>query len=257
MKRHHGLPLLILLVALATTLLTFVGMSSVASAQTRSSRLPKADYYASFREYYQGDYKTAQRRFRSAYNSAFRVGTNRFVDSVCVLTMLGECHYQVGDYATAMNFYNQSAELYLKSAGQRWQGDIKLPRTIPASTSAVQKARVTWGAPKRQGRIANIPDTIPVLRGQNDAPRIQIGDAILDTSEIRAVDVTEVMRCIALTIRRRGTILGPSTEFDPLSIRIAAKLKRSGMGNGSYLGSLNGIVYGCVISSFGHKRKWG
>lgn len=254
MKRQPSLPLL-MLVAWAIISLTSVAPTSVATAQTRSNRMPKQDYYVAFGEYYRGDYKGAQRQFRSAFNTAFRVGNNRFVDSVCVLTMLGECHYQVGDYATAMGFYNQSAELYLQWAGQRWQRDIKLPPTIPASTSAVQKARVTWGTPKRRGRIANIPDTISVLRGQNDVPRVLIGDSIYDSSEVRPVDVTEIMRCVALTIRRRGSILGPSTEFDPLSIKIAAKLKRTGMGNGSYLGSLNGIVYGCVISSFGQKDK--
>ena len=252
MKRQPSLPLL-MLVALAMISLTSMATISVATAQIGSNRLPKRDYYASFREYYEGDYKDAQRQFRSAFRSAFRVGTNRFVDSVCILTMLGECHYQVGDYAGAMDFYNQSAELYLKFADQRWQRNIQLPRAIPADTSAVQKARVTWGTPKRQGRIANIPDTLPVLRGQSD--RVLIGDTLIDTSEIRAVDVTEVMRCVALTIRRRGSILGPSAKYDPLSIRIAAKLKRAGMGDGSYLGSLNGVVYGCVISSFGEKDK--
>lgn len=254
MKRQSGLPLL-MLVALVMTSLTFITPISVASAQIRSSRLPKRDYYAAFGEYYEGDYKDAQRQFRSAFNSAFRVGNNRFVDSVCILTMLGECHYQVGDYAGAMDLYNQSAELYLTFAGRRWQNDIQLPRTIPADTSAVQKARVTWGTPKRRGRIANIPSTISVLRGQNDAPRILIGDSILDTSEIRQVDVTEVMRCVALMIRRRGSILGPSAKFDPVTIRLAAKLKRTGMGNGSYLGSLNGIVYGCITSALGQKDK--
>jgi len=254
MKRQSSLPHL-MLVALAMVSLASTALISVASAQTRSSRMPKRDYYVAFGEYYQGDYKNAQRQFRSAYNSAFRVGNNRFVDSVCILTMLGECHYQVGDYATAMDFYNQSAELYLKWAGRRWQGDIQLPRTIAASTNAVQKARVTWGTPKRKGRVANIPDTLSVTRGQTDAPRVLVGDSILDTTEIRAVDVTEIMRCVALMIRRRGSILGPSAKFDPLSIQIAAKLKRTGMGNGSYLGSLNGIMFGCVISSFGEKDK--
>ncbi len=254
MKRQPSLPLL-MLVALAMISLALAAPISVATAQLRSSRLPKQDYFFAFGEYYRGDLKGALRQFRSAHNTAFKVGNNRFLDSVCTLTMLGECHYQVGDYATAMNFYNQSAELYLKWADRRWQRDIQLPSTIAVSTTAVQKARVTWGTPKRQGRIANIPGTLSVLRGQNDAPRILIGDSVLDTSEFRPVDVTEVMRCVALTIHRRGSVLGPSTKFDPLSIRIAAKLKRSGMGNGSYLGSLNGIVYGCVLSSFGQKDK--
>ena len=210
MKRQPSLPLL-MLVALAMISLTSMATISVATAQIGSNRLPKRDYYASFREYYEGDYKDAQRQFRSAFRSAFRVGNNRFLDSVCILTMLGECHYQVGDYAGAMDFYNQSAELYLKFADRRWQRDIQLPRAIPADTNAVQKARITWGTPKRQGRIANIPSTISVLRGQSD--RILIGDTLIDTSEIRQVDVTEVMRCVALTIRRRGTILGPSAKY--------------------------------------------
>ena len=183
MKRPSSLPLL-MLVALVVVALTSITTISVATAQIRSNRLPKQDYYIAFGEYYEGDYEGAKRQFTSAYNTAFRVGSNRFLDSVCLLTMLGECHYQVGDYATAMDFYNQSAELYLTLVDRRWQKDIQLPRSIPASTTAVQKARVSWGTPKRQGRIANIPDTISVLRGQNDAPRILVGDSILDLSLI-------------------------------------------------------------------------
>ena len=257
MKRQSGPQQLMLFVLtlVALTTLTTGQISTVAAQSVQSKRMPKRNYYAAFREYYQGDYKDAVRRFSEAHRSAFRIGNERYVDSVCSLTMLGECHYRVGDYATAMDFYNQSARLYLTWASQRWQRSIQSPRTIRASTNAVQKARITWGTPQRQGQIANVPNTLSVLRGKTDAGRVWQEGGRYDPAEIRPVDVTEVMRCVALTIKRRGSILGPSTQYDPLSIQIAAKLKRAGMGDGSYLGALNGIVYGVTMSTFGPTGK--
>lgn len=221
------------------------------SAMAQSRRIPKLGYYSAFREYYQGDYKTARRRFRSEFTSAFQIGTNRYLDSVCILTMLGECHYQVGDYAAAMEFYDQGLNLYLNLVAQRWQQRIKLPQQIRRSTSAVQTAQITWGTPSRRGQIPNLPDTLPVVRGNVILGQaLQTGGAV-DPAEIRPVDVTEVMRCVALVISRRHQILGPGSVYDPLTLRTETLLKRPGIGDGTYLGSLNGIVYGLVLSSTG------
>ena len=231
-----------------------IGLASPAVAQ-QSRQMPKPEYYSGFGPYYQGDYKDALRIFRSAYNSAFRVGDQRFVDSVCILTMMGECYYQVGDYATAMQHYNEAVELYMVHHDQRWQQNIRVPATLPRSTTAVQRAGVTWGTSARRGQVADVPDTLSVLRGRQDANAVFSTGGNYDPAEIRPVNVTEIMRCLALSIRRRGMINGPAGKFDPLSLRAVAKLRSGNVGNGSYLGALNGVAYGMALASVGETDK--
>ena len=68
--------------------------SWIAPAVGQTGRLPKADYYINFAnnaEYFAADYRDAYKRFSRGYNSAYKFGTRRFLDSVCYLTMMGEC----------------------------------------------------------------------------------------------------------------------------------------------------------------------
>jgi tetratricopeptide (TPR) repeat protein len=218
-------------------------------------QLPHRSYYLAFPELYRGDFRSALRRFNSEYRTAFRLGDQRYVDSVCILAMIGECHYRVGDYQTALQRYNDALKLYLTLDAQRWQANIQLPSIIQPDTSAIQRARVTWGASKRNPRIANVPDNISVLRGRLDASRAFEQGGLFDPAELRQVDVTEVLRCAALAISRRREIMGATGRYDPLALRLLGNLKKAGVGNGTLLGAYNGIVYGMALSAVGEYDK--
>lgn len=230
-----------------------VGCQS-ASAQNQQ-QLPHRGYYFGFPELYEGDFRAAIRRFTSEYRTAFRIGDQRYVDSVCIATMIGECHYRVGDYQRALESFNEALELYQALDGQRWQANIQLPAIIQADTSAVQRARVTWGTSKRNGQISNVPDNLSVLRGRLDASRVFEQGGVFDPAELRQVDVTEVLRCAALAIVRRREIMGATGRYDPLSLRLLGSLKKAGVGNGTLLGAYNGIVYGAILSAVGDYDK--
>lgn len=52
----------------------------------QTGRLPKGDYYINFAnnaDYFAADYQDAYKRFSRGYNSAYKFGTRRFLDSVC------------------------------------------------------------------------------------------------------------------------------------------------------------------------------
>jgi len=110
-----------ILLSLVTVLIHVSACPATAQGQTGQS-LPHRGYYFAFADLYEGDFKSALRRFNSEYRSAFQVGDARYLDSVCILTMIGECHYRVGDYQTALERYNDALELYLGLDGQGWQG---------------------------------------------------------------------------------------------------------------------------------------
>lgn len=237
-------------------LLTFVAVSAIpASASGQAQQLPHRSYYNGFAELYEGDFRSALRRFNSEFRSAFQMGDARYVDSVCILTMIGECHYRVGDYQTALRMYNDALELYVGLDRQRWQSNIQLPDIIQADTSAIQRARITWGRSQRNAQISNVPDNISVLRGRLDASRAFEQGGTFDPAELRQVNVTEVFRCAALAIHRRRQISGTTGRYDPVAIRLAGSLKKAAMGNGTLLGAYNGIVYGMAMSAIGEHDK--
>jgi hypothetical protein len=223
--------------------------------QVRGQQLPHRDYYVGFADLHEGEFRSALRRFNSAFRSAFRVGDARYLDSVCILTMMGECHYRVGDHQTALQMYNDALTLYLGLEGQRWQANIRLPAVIQTDTNAVQRARVTWGKSQRNAQIANVPDTISVVRKQLANGIALENGGVFDPSELRQVNVVEVLRCTALAIHRRRQISGVTGRYDPFSKRLMDGLKKSSAGNGTLMGALNGVVYGMALSAIGEQRK--
>ncbi len=226
-----------------------------ADAHGQAQQLPHRSYYFGFADLYEGDFRSALRRFNSEYRTAFRFGESRYVDSVCILAMIGECHYRVGDYQTALQRYNEALELYVGLNRQGWQSNIRVPDIIQSDTSALQRAGITWGRSKRNGQIANVSDGISVLRGRLDASRAFEQGGTFDPAEIRQVDVTEVFRCAALAIQRRRQISGPTGRYDPNALRLAGSVKKSGIGNGTLLGAYNGVVYGMAMSAIGEHDK--
>ena len=128
-----------------------IGISNWSTpAVGQTGRLPKADYYINFAnnaDYFAADYQDAYKRFSRGYNSAYKFGTRRFLDSVCYLTMMGECNYHMGDYAEAVNNYEQALRLYLSYQAEGWQSRLQVPQVIPANNNAFVQAKINWCPP--------------------------------------------------------------------------------------------------------------
>lgn len=111
------------------------------------AQLPNQRYFIPFRDYYQADYRSAGKNFRGGAGSAYRVGTQRFLDSICFWTMAAECHFHLGNYDDALALYDQSLALYLSYQANRWQSRVQLPALINSDNQAVARARINWGTP--------------------------------------------------------------------------------------------------------------
>ena len=239
------------LAVILTVLATLIS-SSTCSAQV-SSTLPNASYFLGFPRFYEGEYLDAERFFRG--NRGLRFGDSRYVDSVCYWTMQAECFYHMGNYAEAIELYERALRLYLNHQNTSWQSDI-----IPASiqfqrdTSAISRARITWGSSKRIKGVANVADSFQVRFNLGfGVAGVQDGNALLrQREENRVVNVTEIMRCVSLCLHRRRFIKGPTTKIDPLTSRLVAGLK-NGVANGSVLGCYNGICLGIAYAS---QEEW-
>lgn len=230
-------------------LVTFAVDSDLAAQL--SNQLPSQNTYnqAVFAEFYRADYKDAERQFRRGYNTAYRLGNRRYLDSVCFLTMIGECHYHVGNYSEAVTSYEEALKLYLSYQTERWQSRLKIPPSIQPDQNAYTSARITWGTSNRRAVAARIPTTFGVEFGNRDSSRAFTEGGRVDNARIRQVNVTEIMRCTALCLHRRRTIKGPISKLDPFTSTLVSGLNVAGVGNGTVMGAYNGVLLGIAQAS--------
>ena len=223
--------------------------SSESSAQVRRISLPNQFYYNAFPEFNSGDFRNAIGDFQRSYRTAYREGNERYPDSACSLTMIGECHYHTGNYADALVNYEQALKLYLAYVKTGWQSRINPPDTLSADVAAFKRSGVNWGTPTRTAKIPNIASGFSVLFGRIDAARALVEGGAVDTANLRSVDVTEIMRCVSLALHRRRQLLGPMSRLDPLSTQLLSGLRLQGAGNGSIMGAYNGVILGITLAS--------
>ena len=218
----------------------------------QTGNLPKADYYINFAnnaDYFAADYQDAYKRFSRGYNTAYKFGTRRFLDSVCYLTMMGECNYHMGDYAEAVNNYEQALKLYLSYQAEGWQSRLQIPQVISANNNAFAQAKINWCQPKRRTSIARVPSAFSMLFGRLDSERAFSDGGVVDNAEIYKVDVAEIMRCTALCLHRRRVIKGAISKYDPFTNQLSNGLSIAGAGNGSVMGAYNGVLLGIAQAS--------
>lgn len=211
--------------------------------------MPILEYYLTpFVNYYQGDYRRAIRNFISVEKSAYKIGNQRYLDSICYWTMIGECHFQVGNYNEAIVFYEKSIDLYLSYLKSNWQSRIQAIPVIAPDATAVNRTRVNWGTSGRAFIIPRMPSSIGVMFGDLDAERRLQQGGLVQNAEFRSVDLSEIMRCTALAIYRRGYILGPTSKFSLASNQIVAGLKEAPVQPGLF-GAYNGVLLGLAQAS--------
>lgn len=195
---------------------------SPAAAQIGRDSIPSTFYYNTFTTFFAGNYSAALANYQNELNSAIRNGpSNRWIDSICYYTMVGECYYQMGQHQRALENYNSAVSLYL--ANHNWMVSVQFP---PGVNSGAAGSRVTvpWGQSKRGSGIASFPDSFPVTQGRiNNNDVVQRG-GVVTPPMIVAVNVSEIVRTTALAIRRRREILGPMSKHDPLTNELVTKL---------------------------------
>jgi tetratricopeptide (TPR) repeat protein len=184
---------------------------------------PPTGYYLGFSAFHAGDYRDALGIFQASLRSGVRSTEGRWVDAICYHTMIGECFYQMGDVAKALEQYDMAVKLAV--VHNNWMLRVQFPDTIEPSASAV-RSTITWGATKRPTALARIPDRMGTVQGQSDAANIQAiqGGGVVATTQIFPLNVKEVVRCTAVAIRRRQELMGSVCRHDPLTGQLLAAL---------------------------------
>ncbi|HEV3417211.1 MAG TPA: hypothetical protein VG056_10370 [Pirellulales bacterium] len=176
---------------------------------------PQASYFQHVANLYDGEYKKALEGFRFDYSFGLQAAGTHWVDSICYLTMAGECHYKLGQLDDALDDYNSALKLYL--AFPNWMIGIGFPTTIQPQSNPKPSP---WGKSDREAKIGHFPatmalasdtvlvDTVPMANGGNNF--------ILPGTPV-PVNVQEIARCTALALKRRHELMGPVCANDPLT----------------------------------------
>ncbi len=218
MNRFYGRLLLAALLCSASFLSAGLANAQIVGMRT----LPNDQYFQMFGSFYDGDYSSGLKGFRDSARGGLVSVDGRWVDAICYHTMMGECYYQMGDLPDALDQYNAACKLFL--AQRDWLLRVEFPAGIDPENN--QRVTITWGAPTRPMKIGRYPEKLQVLMGQlnNQAAAAQGG--VIAPPSLRPANVMEISRCLALAIRRRGELMGPTCEHDQLTGLLVDGLSR-------------------------------
>ena len=206
-------------------------------------RVPDPSYYVAVAAFHRGEIRDALKHFESEARGGVKTSTGSFIDSACYHTMVGESYYRLGDTARALERFN--AALRLSAAFPQWllrirfQGSAVRPWT-PTSLPP-------WGRSPRQPAMVRIKEGLPFAVGNlNNNDIIQRGGQV-SHAQYWSVDAVEIVRCLALALRRRAEILGPLSNFDPLSKQMLALLNQGGAAPNHWSESLVDLQLGLAL----------
>ncbi|HEY4760869.1 MAG TPA: CHAT domain-containing protein, partial [Thermoguttaceae bacterium] len=189
-------------------------------AQTIERRAPTLTYFASFADFYAGDYRDALNRFQDEARGAIKTPQSRWIDSICYETMVGECFYQMGILDKALVHYSSALEIYV--AFSDWMIRVEFP---PIRSAGARKP-MPWGASSRQSYLGYYPSSTLISQGRISNNEVIRQGGVVQQAVFYTIQPQEIVRCTTLAIRRRTELLGPLSKHDPLTERLVTALNR-------------------------------
>ncbi len=186
-----------------------------------AGQTPSPVYYSGLTMFYDGQYREAARTFQSAARGGWKSAQSRWVDSICYETMWGECFFQTGDLATAVQHYTAALELMKQYPD--WLTKCQFASTIRPAPPAARRL-VPWGASKRQSVLGLYPKSVGIILNQGIGVA---GTNLVPQANMVTITPQEIVRCATLALRRRAMILGPVSKYDPLSNEMVSVLNRA------------------------------
>ena len=144
----------------------FGGVSALFGQAGAPREYPGTEYQLALGVYYQGDFATALKGFQAAARSGIRSTEGRWVDSICYYAMAGECYFQMGEPALALEQYTAALNQLL--AHRFWMLRVEFPPALEPSAAAIRKPPI-WGPGTRRPVLARFSDRYPILQGQSAA----------------------------------------------------------------------------------------
>ena len=138
--------------------LAIVGVgASTALAQLGDRSTPSLRYSNGFVPLQEGDYRDALRLFTDEGRGAIKTPQSRWIDSICYEAMIGECYYEMGQLAKALEHYTAAVRLYV--AFHDWMLRVQFdPAIRPAAAGALKPT--PWGQSAQRFRLGHYPESM-------------------------------------------------------------------------------------------------
>lgn len=232
--------------SLLASLVAFLAFTGAANAQRGGERearpIPSPRYYSGVQYLEAGEFESAAAFYRSELKSAMRIGTQSWIDSICYYAMLGESFYQAGNLNEALTNYN--AALSIAVAYPNWLGRVN----YAAGVTTQPKGPAPWGPSRRATPLGVFPQKATITIGDKITDERLLKNGVVSEQRSIPIDPLEILRCTALSIRRRSEILGPLAPYDPTSQQILDTFqKRAVAPNHWSIASLD-VVWGLALA---------
>ena len=199
---------------LAFVFLLFVSLPATPVLGQAFSDLPRPEYYVGKNLLGAGRTAEAAEGFSSALGRARRIGETRWIDSIPPLVMLGECYYQQGSLAAAMEQYDAALSLALANPAWINQFDAGVEQ-LPALDGFAKG--INWFPQSFQSISAAVPEAVQIEIDPTQAQVAPNGAVTAPVTLVTRLDATEVVRCMGIALVRRWQILGPLASRSPLA----------------------------------------
>ena len=194
-----------------------------AAAQRFNRTTPTGAYYSAFAAFYDGDYLDALKTFQAESRGSIKTAQSRWIDSICYETMCGECYFQMGVLDKALRHYTAALQIF--TAFPDWMMKVKFPPSIRVAGAGSRKA-VPWGVSTRQSQLGAYPSSMLIGQGQIDMNEVIQRGGVVQQANLSSITPQEIVRMTALALRRRAALLGPVSQYDPLTKAVLTALNQ-------------------------------
>ena len=197
-----------------------------------------------------GSFTEALDLAEAEYKDCFKVGASRWIDSAAAATMRGECCYELGRFREAVSHYDE-ALLHAVSHGD-WLLDVRFP-TQPLQAAA--RPPRLWGQPPRPTIPAALPNRMSIRLGSSDPRSVMQNGGVLSAPVDYPLRPHEIMRSLAISLYRRGHLLGPLAKGGLALEKASAWLQRNPVPAGHFSQAWIDVCLGIVYWSQGRNDQ--
>jgi tetratricopeptide (TPR) repeat protein len=170
-----------------------------------------------------GDIRDALAIATDEYRGGVKAGTQRWIDSIASAMLVGECHWELGQFREAVEAYDQA--LLLSAAHANWLLAVQFP---PQGPRPLQRtAAAPWGPGTRNVVPGALPEIMQIRIEGPDPQQVLQRGGVLAAPVNRTIRPLEIMRGLVVSLYRRGDILGElavdGTSLEQASRALAAR----------------------------------
>ena len=138
------------------------------------------------------------------YRGGVKAGTQRWIDSIASSALVGECHWEMGQFREAVEAFDQA--LLLAASHANWMLAVQFP---PQGLRPLARAAAApWGPGTRNAAPGVLPATMQIRIEGPDPQQVLQKGGVLAAPVNSIIRPLEIVRGIVISLYRRGDILG-------------------------------------------------